>query len=338
MAKTSNDMTPDVLKKELSAGKLRPLYLFYGPEAYIKDKYKNKIADMVPDGGFPEFNRLKFEGRDAELSEYGDVLESFPMMAERRLILIKDSGIFKKAGDAEKGFWSERFKNASSDTVIIFDENEIDKRGVLYKEIKKRGSAVSFDYQNADDLTAWVNRQALKAKKKISKDTARYFVNIIEPGFSTLINEFDKLLNYCGEEITKTDVDRVASRSMQIIAFDLTNAIMEHDAAKAMRVVSGLRTSKESAFGILYLIYSSAEKLLKAKSAKTRNKFEAAQKLGVSPYVADMYLKSARSFSEDALKRMVIRVPEIDFEIKSGDIEQWTAVEQYIAECIYICM
>lgn len=105
---------------------------------------------------------------------------------------------------------------------------------------------ISFDYQSESDLVTWINRQALKAKIKMSKDAAKYMVNIIEPGLNTLKNEFDKLVNYCDGEITKADIDRVVSKSTQIQAFDLTNAIMKHDADTAMHVVNGLRTSKEN--------------------------------------------------------------------------------------------
>lgn len=335
MAQKSTDMKITDLKKELSQGHIRSLYLFYGPENYIKEDYERKISNMVPDGGFPEFNHIRFEGTNTDLSEYDDAWEGLPMMTDRKLIIIRGSGIFKKASEEVKNFWQEKFSRITDDLVVIFEENEVDKRGILYKAVKKNGCVISFDYQSESDLVTWINRQALKAKIKMSKDAAKYMVNIIEPGLNTLKNEFDKLVNYCDGEITKADIDRVVSKSTQIQAFDLTNAIMKHDADTAMRVVNGLRTSKESAFGILYLMYNSAEKLLKAKTAGSRNKYEVAQITGMSPYIADLYISSSAGFSEGAIKRMVTRIPEIDFEIKSGRIDQWTAVEQYIAECIY---
>ena len=51
--------------------------------------------------------------------------------------------------------------------------------------------------------------------------------------------------------------------------------------------------------------------------------------------MADKYIASAAGFDEDKLVRMITRVPEIDFEIKLGLIEQWSALEQYIAECVH---
>ncbi len=335
MARSSAGSDIVGLKTELSQGKLRPVYLFYGEEEYIKRTYEKKIEELVPDNGFPEFNHLKLEGTDIPLSAYDDAWETFPMMADRKLIIIRDSKIFKKATEEVKQFWLEKLKRTSEDAVVVFNESEVDKRGVLYKALQKAGLAVEFKYQSESDLITWVNRQALKAKVKMSKDCAAYLVGIVDPGLSNLSNEFNKLLSYCDGEITKSDIDRVVSKAMSIKIFDLTDAIMARNADKAMKVVNELRTSSESAFGILYLLEGSAEKILKTKLCGSKNKYEVASAIGAAPFVAEKYLISAGGFETQQLIRMITRVPEIDFEIKSGLVEQWAALERYIAECVH---
>lgn len=335
MAVKSTDFSIVDLKKELSSGKLMPLYLFYGDEVYIKDTCEKKLMDLVPDGGFPEFNHFRFEGKDTELSEYDNALQSFPVMTDKKLVLIHDSGIFKHASDDVQAFWKNKFEHLSDDTVIVFSELSIDKRGILYKAAKKAGRVVEFAYQSESDLVTWIMRRALNAKLKISKDCASYLVGIVNPGLNSLNNEFIKLENYCDKVITKTDIDKVVSKSTELKIFDLTDAIMYRNASAAMRVVSELRTSNESAFGVLYLLESSAEKILKAKVCGTKNKYEAAKIIGTAPFAAGKYLSSADVFTEEHLIKMITRVPEIDLQIKSGNIEQWAALEQYIAECIY---
>ena len=95
--KKSND-TLIKLKKTLKDGKTEPLYLFFGEESYLKELYEEKIKELVPDGGFPDFNRFKFEGPDNELNDYDDAWESFPMMAEKKCVLLADYDF----GHAEK--------------------------------------------------------------------------------------------------------------------------------------------------------------------------------------------------------------------------------------------
>ena len=335
MAKKNSGSAITELKNELAQGKLRPVYLFYGEEGYIKRTYEKKITELVPDNGFPEFNHLKFEGTDTTLTEYDDAWESFPMMTDKKLIIIRDSKIFKKANEEVKEFWLEKFRRASEENVVIFNESEVDKRGVLYKAVQKAGLVLEFEYQSESDLITWVMRQALNAKVKMQKDCAAYLVGVVDPGLDNLTNELNKLLSYCDGEITRSDIDRVVSKAMGIKIFDLTEAIMKRDAATAMWVVNELRTSSESAFGILYLLEGSAEKILKTKLCGSRNKYEVASAIGVAPFVADKYIASAAGFETEKLIRMIARGPEIDFEIKSGIVEQWAALEQYIAECVH---
>lgn len=343
MAKKSGAL-PE-LKRQIKEKTLKPLYLFYGDETYLKELYTSRIAEQIPDGGFPEFNHIKLEGSAVPFSDYDDAWESFPMMTDRKLILIKDSGIFKlrkskddlHSTDELKEFWTEKFKRISEDTVVIFDETNVDKRSALYKAASKAGAVIEFDYLSEADLVTWVVKQCLDSKKKISKDTAYYLITRCDPGLNNINNELQKLLTFCDEEIYKSDIDRVVSKSLQVITFELSDAIMAHDVQKAMTVLNDLKTVKENAFTIMYLLFSNFDKMLHVKLLGNAATGEIAAKIGAAPFIARKYIESSRGFSEDALTRMVIRVPEIDLAIKEGKTDDWTALEQYVIECIHMC-
>ncbi|MCI9085268.1 MAG: DNA polymerase III subunit delta [Clostridia bacterium] len=330
------------LKKQIKENKLSPLYVLYGEEDFLRDIYVKRIIECVPDGGFPEFNHIRLSGADVPFSEYDDAWESFPMMTDKKLIHIKDSGIFSSkrntggAGTEEKKeFWSEKLARISDDTVVIFDESSVDKRSALYKAAIKAGTAVEFNYLSDADLVTWVVKQCLNAKKRMSKENAYYLVTLCDPGLGNINNELKKLLDFCAEEIYKSDIDRVVSKSMQVIVFELTDAIMTGNVNKAFSTLNGLKTVKESAFNVMYLMLSSFEKMLKAKVMEYASQGEIASELGVAPFVARKYIESARGFSEDSLVWMVRRVAELDLAIKEGRVDEWTALEQYVTECIH---
>lgn len=330
------------LKKQIKENKLSPLYVLYGEEDFLRDIYVKRIIECVPDGGFPEFNHIRLSGADVPFSEYDDAWESFPMMTDKKLIHIKDSGIFsskRNTGGAsteeKKEFWSEKLARISDDTVVIFDESSVDKRSALYKAAVKAGTAVEFNYLSDADLVTWVVKQCLNAKKRMSKENAYYLVTLCDPGLGNINNELKKLLDFCDEEIYKSDIDRVVSKSMQVIVFELTDAIMTGNVNKAFSTLNGLKTVKESAFNVMYLMLSSFEKMLKAKVMEYASQGEIAAELGVAPFVARKYIESARGFSEYSLVWMVRRVAELDLAIKEGRVDEWTALEQYVTECIH---
>lgn len=331
------------LKKQLKENTLSPLYVLYGEEEFLREMYVERIIEKIPDGGFPEFNHIKIKGADIPLAEYDDAWESFPMMTDKKLIHIKNSEIFvSKRGSSggpsseeRKEFWTEKFKRISDDTVVVFDESAVDKRSALYKAAAKAGTVVEFAYQSEADLVTWVIGRCLKAKKKISKENAYYLVTLCDPGLGNINNELGKLLDFCEEEIYKTDIERIVSKSMQVIVFELTDAIMAGNTNKAIATLTDLKTVRESAFNLMYLMLASFDKMLHAKLLGGASQSEIASELGVSPYIVRKYIDGANGFDEDALTWMVRRVAELDLAIKEGRVDEWTALEQYVMECIH---
>ncbi|MDD6483002.1 MAG: DNA polymerase III subunit delta [Clostridiales bacterium] len=336
-AKKKNTELPK-LKRQIQEDVFERLYIFYGEETYLKEHYIKAVLDKIPDNGFEDFNHITVDGA-APLSELDDVWESFPMMAPRRLVVIKNSNIFKiKNGPNEetKAFWQEKLQRTAEDTVVIFCEDSVDKRSVLYKTAVKNGIAVEFCYRDESELVTYVTGRALKAGKKLDKSLAAYLVSRCDEGMMNLVNELEKLFDYCGNEITKTDIDRVVSKGINVSAFELTNGIMEHDASKAMEILADLKTRNESAFPILYLIYSNASKLLKTKLMQGESADSIAKAIGTGSFIARKYIESARRFDEPLLIKMLVRIPEIDLDIKRGMGDEWTLLEQYVTECLYV--
>lgn len=329
------------LKEQLSENKLQKLYVFYGDEEYLKEHYIKKIEELVPDGGLEDFNRIRIEGT-SDYSVYDAAFEGMPMMTDKRTLLVRDSNIFitRRSGalipptDSQKEFWEDKFKRLSDDTVVIFCEKNVDARSSLFKSAQKAGFAVKCDFMPENELASWAVRTALHSGKKMDNSVASYLVSIIDPGLNSLTNELNKLISFCDETIYRSDVDRVVSKSMSVQVFDIIDGIIEKDAKKVFTVINNLKTQKESAFGILYLIYSNVEKMLRLKLSGVTSKNDALNILGGSPWMAGKYLDNSRKFDLPSLTRMVTRVPEIDYEIKSGRVAEWQALETYIFEAI----
>lgn len=341
MAKAAKKNDIIELKAQLKEGRLQKLYVFYGEEEYLKELYIKRIMDMVPDAGLEEFNRIVINGA-ADYSEYDSAWEGMPMMTDRRVLMIRDSNIFamRKSGDIvppndeQKKFWTEKFKRLADDTVVIFCEKNVDARSALFKAAVKAGFGVKCEFMPLADLKAWVIKNAMKAGKKIDDKTAEYLISVIDPGLANLEHETNKLISYCDDTIYKTDVDKVVSKALGIKVFDITDGIIEGNADKVFKILNDMKTQKESAFGILYLIYSNVEKLLHLKLAKVSSRNDAARVLGGPSWLAGRYFESSKRFSTPLLYHMVTRVPEIDYEIKSGETGEWQALEQYIFEAL----
>lgn len=324
------------LKRELKEKGISGAYLFYGEELYLRDLYIDKIRAVVEDDGFEEFNLITLDGKEMTLDSAADAIESYPMVSEKKLVIIRDSGIFKKAKEEETEFWNEELKNLPDYCVLLFIEDNVDKRSSVYKTISKTGTAVEFAYLKPYELAAWVQAEVLKAKKKMSKNTIEYFVSVCQSGLINLKNELDKLLSAADEEITDSLVKETVSKSLSVQIFELTDCIMEKNTDRVFKILSDLKTMKESAFTILYLLNSAFDKMLLSKlmleDGATVKDVES--KLGLPPFIAKKYYGGARGFSAEFLKERVKRVPELDLAIKQGKIAEWDALYKFVFEAM----
>lgn len=85
--------------EDIKKGSFKPVYLFYGEEAYLKQQYKNRLKDAVlPEGD--TINLSIYSGKGIDVEEMIAQADTMPFFAEHRLLLIEDSGFFKSKSAA----------------------------------------------------------------------------------------------------------------------------------------------------------------------------------------------------------------------------------------------
>ena len=123
------------VRKDISARRFSPIYLIFGDDSYLKNYYKDSLAKKASDGD-PFFNLQKFEG-DIDLQEVFDAVNQFPMMAERKSVVLSDFD-FEHCSKTDFDRLLEIISNANDTTVLIicFDSIEFDaKKGAKEKKI-----------------------------------------------------------------------------------------------------------------------------------------------------------------------------------------------------------
>ena len=117
-------------------------------------------------------NVSSFRGKDINPAQIIDLAETMPFFAERRVILIQDSGWFKKGGDA----LADYLKTPSPTAFFLFNEAETDKRSRLFKAVKEAGCAVEFGEQDETTLKRWILGRVKKESKMISQAGLELFL------------------------------------------------------------------------------------------------------------------------------------------------------------------
>ena len=82
------------IQADIKSGNFKQVYLLYGEEAYLKQQYKqNLVKALNPDGDTMNFNH--YEGKGIDVKQLIDLCETMPFFAERRVVLLEDTGFFK---------------------------------------------------------------------------------------------------------------------------------------------------------------------------------------------------------------------------------------------------
>ena len=130
------------IDNDIKTGQFKQIYLLYGEEQYLIRQYRDKLKKaMVAEGDTMNFS--SFEGNDINQKEIIDLAETLPFFADRRMILIEDSGLFKKSAEELADYMA----SVPETTCFVFVEKEIDKKTKMYKAVNKIGSVVEFKRQ-----------------------------------------------------------------------------------------------------------------------------------------------------------------------------------------------
>ena len=336
MAKKSVADGLSTLKNQLKSGEYDNIYLFFGEEDFLKSYYFGMLKKNLIDEDFADFNYVVFEGAKQDFDEITLALETPPMMAQRKVVVIKYSGMFSKATEQVREYWSEKLANINDDVILIFYEEEVDKRGVLYKAVEKYGVLVECVYLEGVELINWVGRGCREAGKAIGKAEVEYLIRSCDGGMNNIKRELEKLFAYCQDKITCADIDKIVTKMPQSRVFDMVNALMKKDAKTVFARLDELKVLKESAFMVLAMLFTNFERIFHTKLLLERgqapNTIAAAIK--VSPYFVRDYMSAANGFDKRFLREILKEIARIDYSIKQGRIDEWIGVENFLAKCM----
>lgn len=318
-----------IINEQIKKGELKTVYLLYGSERYLVLKMKEKLRNAILS---PEdsFNYSYFEGKKINLVNLKELSQTMPFFSETRLILVEESGLFKKSFDE----MVDILKQASQTTKFIFVESEVDKRNKLYKYIKKNGYAAELNGMTEKELLTFMAHIIGNAKKKIRENTAKYFLAVAGTDMSLLQNEMEKVIAYVGdrEEITKKDIDAIVTVEITNKIFDMLTHIIYKRQQEALDLYYDLVAKKEPPLRILALLIRQFQILLQVKDMQKHKKSRAemAKIVGLAPFIVGKYENQARGFSLEQLRESIKQCVDVEEKIKTGQMVDRIGVELLI--------
>jgi DNA polymerase-3 subunit delta len=224
-----------------------PVYFLHGEDDYLKDARTRELVDAAVDPATRDFNLELRRGSEIDAETLDALLGTPPMLAERRVVVIRDVDKLKKDARALLLRYVER---PAPDTVLVLVAPAGAKAD---KPLADRATAVEFAPLTGDRLPRWVAYHVETALgRTITPDAVALLVEAVGADLSQLAVELEKLASYATATI---DVDAVAEvvgvrRGESVGA--LLDAIAAKDAATALELIgSVLQQPKTSAVSIV---------------------------------------------------------------------------------------
>ncbi len=318
-----------MLAEDIKNGNFKTVYLLCGEEAYLKKQYKDRLIHAL---GNPEdsMNFSRFEGKSIDPAQIISLSDTLPFFAERRILLIEDSGFFKSKCDE----LADYLPKMSESTCLIFVESDIDKRNRLYKAVQKQGRVTEFQIQDERTLMKWILGILKKENRKITEPTLQLFLEHTGTDMENISMELTKLLSYTEgrEVITSEDVDTICTVQTTGQIFEMIRALSEKKQKKALDLYYDLLSLKEPPMRILFLISRQFHQLLLVKSlaSKGYDKAAIASRAKLAPFVAGKCMAQAKGFTTEQLKNAVRDCVQAEEDVKTGKLSDTLSVELLI--------
>ena len=338
-------VTIENLEKELNSNNLRSLYLLYGEELFLLENSLKKIRNIFGEC-IKGINYINID--DTNISELISDIETPAFGYEKKLLIVRNSGILKKEGKRKNAELSNLREKISSyikenidiindSVVLVIIEEDIDNKQELYKIFDKFGVVCNFEYQKPIQIQKRLKAICNAYHVDIDDSSLKYFIEVCGTNMQELINEIRKLIEYAGNggKIEKIDIDKLCIKKLETIIFDLTNNLGKKETQKALQVLKNLIANKEPIQKILITLYNHFKKLYITKLAVKENK-DLISSLNLKPnqtFLVNKYKTQANYFSNKELSKILQGLRDLDYNSKNGLIDLQVGLEAIL--CTY---
>ncbi|MCG8603949.1 DNA polymerase III subunit delta [bacterium] len=328
-------MTYAELNKAIDKKVLSNTYFLYGAETFLIDKTVAKLMNAVVDPATKDFNFDLFYGGEVEAGKIVDAANAYPMMAESRMVIVKD---LHKLPPSGLEFLGKYLEKPAPTTKLVLVSTKIDSRGKDISKIKAKTSCIEFKPLYDRQIPGWMRQYLRERGYKINDDAAMLIHERVGNDLRTIVNELDKIILNLGESTTIAveDVQKIVGTFKNFSFFDLNDALGARDLHKSLMMLSQMLESGESATGILARIARYFVNLVKLKGATAQGEStnDMASTTGIPTFFIKKTLKMANNYDRNELQRVFESLLEADLCLKTSQQPPLVALQGLVVRIV----
>ena len=230
--------TFDSIYREVRDGKLRPVYYLTGSEDVLRDDLAKHIIDHAVDEGSRDFNFDVRTAGDLDGESLNALIETPPMLAERRVVYLKYVEQWRKNAKVWKVL--ERYvERPSPTTVLIIVHTD---GGKPNSAIAKAACTVAIEPLESKRVKRWIVRRASQGGFTIEDDGATLLQQAVGESLLDLTAELGKLSSAVepGETVTAEMVADLVGIRIGETPDDWVAAVIGRQTGRAVTMLEGV--------------------------------------------------------------------------------------------------
>ena len=301
------------------------VYLLYGTKQYRINQYIKKLSKNTDN-----INISKYDLNNDDIKNVIDDCETYSMFCENKIVILDNANMF--TGSSEKSEELEKYlKNINKSTILILivHAEKIDNRKKITTLIKTKGKVVEFNENiNTNSLV-----KKLLDGYTISSNNINLLIDRVGNNPLTLENEIKKIQLYKDDKVVdEEDIIKLTSKNVDIDIFKLIDDIIKKNKEEAIEIYHKMLKINEEPLKIVIMLanqfrimYQSKGLLMKGYTEK-----DIASILKIHPYRVKLAIQNSRSYSSDVLLKYINDLADIDYGIKTGELNKDLASELFI--------
>jgi DNA polymerase-3 subunit delta len=323
----------DLRSLQLSLQKQKPhsLYFVFGEESYLVGEAVARLRSKTLEQSAADFNFDQFFCPDVTGAQIRDVIEMLPVMAERRLVIVRNAHLLKE------GDWKSLeplIENPVESAVVIFVAEKIDRRKKIFKVFERSAQLVELKRPYDNQLPMWIDYIAKQENLQLNVQALHVIQQFVGNNLSEIQSELRKVGQFLGErkDVTAEDVMSIVSKTRLHSVFDLTKAIGRGDRVQALTCLASLLDNGYSEVAAVSMIARHVRILADVqehwKQGLRGGKLSA--QVGVPQFFLNEYLEQAQGWGERRISKTLKTLFETDKAIKSSPVSSHIWLENFI--------
>lgn len=312
-----------------------PLYAIISNDYYLLENEANKIIKQLE---VDDFNVLSYDLETQGLDELYIEIMTISFLNDPKVIKIKNPWFFYEVRkDEDLSSLIKYFKNPKENTTLIFLlEKEIDNSIDVSKEAMKYLRFEHIEQIKKEDLFEYVKNLFLEKNYKIEDISINALLERTNYNLPTIISEVNKICIYAhdSKEITVEDIERLVPRNLEDNIFELSTAVVEKNKVKALEIYYDLIIKNIDPVSIISTLANKLKETITTKHLleKKYSQKSVADYFNVSYGRAYYMVKNAKLNELVILNNYYDSLAELDFKIKSGQIDKKLGLELWLLE------